>query len=83
MERVSIADQPVGVGFSYAEHGERVVSRFLVMLLKGCDNPVKSTIGAAAQDIVALAGIFFEHIHLFKGRALHMTGSYGVRVSRA
>ena len=38
----SIVDQPVDVGFSYAEHGERLVSRFLVMffLLKGCDNPV-------------------------------------------
>ena len=28
---VFFVDQPVGVGFSYAEHGERVVSRFLVL----------------------------------------------------
>jgi hypothetical protein len=32
-ERILFVDQPVGVGFSYAEHGERVVSRFLVLLV--------------------------------------------------
>ena len=37
-----IVDQPVGVGFSYVEHREQVVSCFVVMffLLNGCDNPV-------------------------------------------
>ncbi|KAF8870097.1 Alpha/Beta hydrolase protein [Infundibulicybe gibba] len=53
-------DQPVGVGFSYAEYGEVVVRRYD----RGC-----------AKDIAAFVSIFFENFSQFKGRPFHMAGN--------
>ncbi|EIN05318.1 hypothetical protein PUNSTDRAFT_145805 [Punctularia strigosozonata HHB-11173 SS5] len=60
-------DQPVGVGFSYAEHGD--TSRV---------HMPPDTSEDAAADIAAFVVIFFEHFPQFKGRGFHMAGeSYG------
>lgn len=77
---VFFIDQPVGVGFSYAEYGEYVVSVGLVnMFLIHSIEHIKSTTEEAAQDVAAFVTIFFEHFTKFKGRAFHMAGeSYAV-----
>ncbi|EKM57984.1 uncharacterized protein PHACADRAFT_206831 [Phanerochaete carnosa HHB-10118-sp] len=64
---IFFVDQPVGVGFSYADHGEY-------------DYFPKSTTEETAKDISAFVAIFFEHFSNFKGRPFHMAGmSYGGR----
>jgi cathepsin A (carboxypeptidase C) len=76
-------DQPVGVGWSYADFGKHVVSTALrsVDVLRHILNLfIKGTTEDAAHDIAAFIAVFFEHFHKFKGRAFHMAGeSYGGR----
>lgn len=78
-------DQPVGVGFSYAEYGEYVVRcmpTFAQYTARSCPRLLQSTTEEAAVDIAAFVAIFFETFSLFKGRGFHMAGeSYGVRIS--
>ncbi|KAF7302832.1 Carboxypeptidase [Mycena kentingensis (nom. inval.)] len=63
---VFFIDQPIGVGFSYADYGEYVTAQ--------------STTEEAAQDIAAFVAIFFVHFSKFQGRGFHMAGeSYGGR----
>ncbi|KAJ3532606.1 hypothetical protein NMY22_g7675 [Coprinellus aureogranulatus] len=64
-------DQPIGVGFSYADYGEYVAN---LMVLN------QATTEDAAKDIAAFVHVFFEHFKKFQGRAFHMAGeSYGGR----
>jgi cathepsin A (carboxypeptidase C) len=76
-------DQPIGVGFSYADYGEYVV-RILASWEQSADPeiaPVQSTTEEAAQDIAAFVAIFFAHFSKFQGRGFHMSGeSYAVRL---
>lgn len=79
-------DQPVGVGFSYADYGESVVSRMLFSVARetGLTSAEQGTTMEAADDIAAFIAIFFEHFSSFKGRPLHLAGeSYGVRSPRS
>lgn len=76
---VFFVDQPIGVGFSYADYGETVVCGTLIVS-NHYSPSVKSTTEEAAKDIAAFIAIFVENFSQFKGRALHMAGeSYGVR----
>lgn len=81
---VFFVDQPVGVGFSYADYGEQVVSCLNATVLAGSASPktpsiLQSTTADAAVDIASFVAIFFEHFPKFKGRPFHMAGeSYGV-----
>jgi carboxypeptidase C (cathepsin A) len=77
---IFFVDQPVGVGFSYAEHGQSVVCHsFTRFFLQLSSTWYQSTTEQAAQDIAAFIAIFFEHFPSFKGRTFHMAGeSYGV-----
>lgn len=73
-------DQPIGVGFSYADYGEYVVRMHNCARVHAADM-TQSTTEEAAKDIAAFVTIFFEHFSKFKGRPFHMAGeSYGVRV---
>jgi cathepsin A (carboxypeptidase C) len=73
-------EQPVNVGYSYAEYGVHVV-RFQTMTSTACAMMTfKDTTESAAQDISAFMAIFFENFTPFKGRRFHTAGeSYGVR----
>lgn len=76
---VFFVDQPIGVGFSYADYGEYVVR--IHNLPKEIDDfdYLQSTTEEAAQDIAAFVAIFFAHFAKFQGRGFHMSGeSYGV-----
>lgn len=77
---VFFVDQPIGVGFSYADYGETVVGG--MRIVSDHYSPFgKSTTEEAAKDIAAFIAIFMENFTQFKGRALHMAGeSYGVRI---
>ncbi|KAG6834708.1 hypothetical protein H0H93_007887 [Arthromyces matolae] len=71
---VFFVDQPIGVGYSYADYGEFVVSCTMVL------RKAQGTSEDAAADIAAFVAIFFENFSKFKGRAFHMAGeSYGGR----
>ncbi|KAH9843002.1 Alpha/Beta hydrolase protein [Rhodofomes roseus] len=64
---IFFVDQPVGVGFSYADFGP-------------VPSNTQSTTEEAAVDIAAFAAIFFEHFKKFTGRPFHMAGeSFGGR----
>lgn len=84
---VFFIDQPIGVGFSYADYGEHVVSL-------PCSSPTglcphgswysyltaQSNTEEAAEDVAVFVALFFEHFTKFKGRRFHMAGeSYGGR----
>lgn len=77
---IFFVDQPIGVGFSYADHGESVVS---IPSLNSVITPLyftQSTTEEAAIDIAFLSATFFEHFSELKGREFHMAGeSYGGR----
>ena len=79
---VFFVDQPVGVGFSYAEYGEHVVSPLFSIFRRPSfvyTMTAQDTSEDAAKDIAAFVAIFFENFSSFKGRAFHMAGeSYGV-----
>lgn len=76
---VFFVDQPVGVGFSYAEYGEHVVSHIFRRPSFVYSMAAQDTSEDAAKDIAAFVAIFFENFSSFKGRAFHMAGeSYGV-----
>jgi carboxypeptidase C (cathepsin A) len=79
LANVVFVDQPVGTGFSYADHGETVV-RILgaVEHARPEFSPRQSTTEEAAEDVVAFLAIFTEHFSL-RGRAIHLaSSSYGV-----
>lgn len=78
---VFFVDQPIGVGFSYADYGETVVRFSLLFTFQTSIEvwPSQGTTEEAAKDIAAFVAIFFENFSKFKGRAFHMAGeSYGV-----
>lgn len=80
---IFFVDQPIGVGFSYAEYGEAVVSAIWHLnLIFDVLERVQGTTEEAAKDMASFIAIFFEHFTKFKGRAFHIAGeSYGVRLS--
>lgn len=76
---IFFVDQPVGVGFSYAEYGQSVVRDSSCASFYFSEHGLQSTSEEAAQDIAAFVAIFFESFPSFKGRSFHMAGeSYGV-----
>lgn len=78
---VFFVDQPIGVGFSYAEHGQSAVRDVFrnLSFFHVSYHSSQSTSEEAARDIAAFVAIFFENFSSFKGRAFHMAGeSYGV-----
>ena len=77
---VFFVEQPVGVGFSYADHGESVVSSSLFLPSASLTSHIQGTTEEAAKDIAAFVAIFFNHFTEYKGRPFHLAGeSYGVR----
>ncbi|KAJ7694640.1 serine carboxypeptidase [Mycena rosella] len=73
-------DQPIGVGFSYAEYGETVVRAACLILVHFNLEFSQSTTEEAAKDIAAFVAIFFAHFSKFQGRGFHMAGeSYAGR----
>lgn len=77
-------EQPVGVGFSYADFGETVVRALCFTTQRSslitCP---QTTTPEAAKDIAAFLAIFFESVDGLKGRALHIAGeSYAVSGTR-
>jgi carboxypeptidase C (cathepsin A) len=74
-------DQPVGVGFSYADHGEYLVRTSLARKLSARDSCLfQTTTEEAAIDAAAFSFVFFEHFSELKGNAFHMSGeSYAGR----
>jgi len=75
-------DQPVGVGYSYADYDISVVCSTIGWHVDECPAYLttrQSTTEQAAQDIAAFLAIFFQHFTDFQGRPFHMAGeSYGV-----
>jgi carboxypeptidase C (cathepsin A) len=73
-------EQPVGVGFSYADHGEVIVSGiFLRCLLSDLLKQTQSTTEEAAQNVAAFFAILSANFPQFQGRKLHLASeSYGV-----
>lgn len=81
---VLFVDQPVGVGFSYAEYGEQVVrwlrlsviyivTTYLISLM------LQSTTPEAAKDMAAFVAILFNSFSSLSGRRFHLASeSYGV-----
>ncbi|KAJ7139206.1 Alpha/Beta hydrolase protein [Mycena epipterygia] len=61
---IFFVDQPIGVGFSYAEYGQAVM----------IDRTPAVNTRLAAKDIATFIFVFFEHFTKFKGRSFHMTG---------
>jgi carboxypeptidase C (cathepsin A) len=73
-------DQPVGVGFSYSEHGETLVStRRSLQVWHPFLTSYQHTTEEAAVDVAAFFAILSDSFPQFQGRKLHMTGeSYAV-----
>ncbi|KAI6123771.1 serine carboxypeptidase [Pisolithus croceorrhizus] len=63
---VSFVDQPIGVGFSYADYDEIVKTRL--------SSHVHSTTEEAAKDIAAFVAVFFQNFPEFQNRGFHMAG---------
>jgi cathepsin A (carboxypeptidase C) len=77
---VFFVDQPIGVGFSYADHGEFVVCSNISRVQLYNNFLMQSSTEEAAVDMAAFVFIFFEHFSQFKGRPFHFSGeSYAGR----
>ncbi|KAI6103294.1 serine carboxypeptidase [Pisolithus croceorrhizus] len=63
---VFFVDQPIGVGFSYADYDEIVKTRL--------SSHVHSTTEEAAKDIAAFVAVFFQNFPEFQNRGFHMAG---------
>jgi carboxypeptidase C (cathepsin A) len=73
-------DQPIGVGFSYADHGETVVSLAGMPSLLSSQPRAQSRTEESAVDVAAFFAILSEQFPQFRGRKLHLAGeSFGGR----